>query len=94
MEEVIDQVMRTYGMMFNLTAEEEQSARQRLTDYRSNCADLRFAGTTVPGHFAQTGPVFGRLVLARPVPVRFARAGPFFGDFRRAVSLPAHYRRA
>jgi hypothetical protein len=33
MEEVIDQVMRTYGMMVNLTPEEEQSARLRLTDF-------------------------------------------------------------
>src|ERR1700675_4347132 len=61
---------------------------------RSNCANRRFAGTTVPGHFAQTGPVLGRLVRAGPVPVHFAPAGPFFGDFARAVSQPAHYGRA
>jgi hypothetical protein len=61
---------------------------------RSNCANRRFAGTTEPGHFAQTGPELGRLVRAVPAPVHFAPAGPFFGDFARAVSLPAHYGRA
>jgi hypothetical protein len=30
MEEVIDQVMRTYGLMVNLSATEERSARERL----------------------------------------------------------------
>ena len=33
MEDVIDQVMRTYGMMVNLTAIEEQSARERLAQF-------------------------------------------------------------
>ena len=33
MEDVIDQVMRTYGMMVNLTAIEEQSARDRLAEF-------------------------------------------------------------
>jgi hypothetical protein len=33
MEEVVDQVMRTYGMMVNLTSEEEQFARERLTEF-------------------------------------------------------------
>ena len=33
MEDVIDQVMRTYGMMVNLTAIEEQSARERLAEF-------------------------------------------------------------
>ena len=33
MEKVIDRVMRTYGMMVNLTPEEEQSARERLTEF-------------------------------------------------------------
>ena len=32
LEEVVDQVMRTYGMV-NLTPEEEQSARERLTEF-------------------------------------------------------------
>jgi hypothetical protein len=40
----------------------------------------------VPGHFAQTDPVFGRLVRAGPVPV--PPAGPFFGDCAPA-GLPA-----
>lgn len=48
----------------------------------------------MPGHFAQTGPVLGRLVRAGPVPVHFAPAGSFFGDFARAVSQPAHFGRA
>ena len=43
----------------------------------------------MPGHFAQTGPVLGRLVRAGPVPVHFAPAGPFFGDFAPAGPLPA-----
>ncbi len=46
------------------------------------------------GHFAQTGPVLGRLVRAAPVAVHFAPAGSFFGDCARAVSLPAHCGRA
>jgi len=33
MEDVIDQIMRTYGMMVNLTAIEEQSARERLAEF-------------------------------------------------------------
>ena len=33
MEDVIDQVMRTYGMMVNLTAIEKQSARERLAQF-------------------------------------------------------------
>ena len=33
MEEVADKVMRSYGMMVNLTATEEQSARERLTAF-------------------------------------------------------------
>jgi hypothetical protein len=33
MEDVIDQVMRTYGMMVNLTATEERSARERLAEF-------------------------------------------------------------
>ena len=63
-------------------------------------ASRRFAATTVLGHFAQTGPVLGRLVRAAPVAVHFAPAGSFFGDCAwggdcaRAVSLPAHYGRA
>ena len=48
----------------------------------------------MPGHFAQAGPVLGRLVRAGPVPVHFAPAGPFFGDFAQTGSLPAHFGRA
>jgi hypothetical protein len=33
MEEVVDQVMRTYGLMVNLTPEEEQTARERLSEF-------------------------------------------------------------
>ena len=33
MQEAIDQIMRTYGMMFNLSPSEEQSARERVTDF-------------------------------------------------------------
>ena len=33
MEDVIDQVMRACGMMVNLTAIEEQSARERLAQF-------------------------------------------------------------
>ena len=39
MEEVVDQVMRTYGMMVNLTPEEEQSARERLTEFLKDKSD-------------------------------------------------------
>lgn len=39
MEEVVDQVMRTYGMMVNLTPEEEQSARERLTEFPRDKSD-------------------------------------------------------
>jgi hypothetical protein len=44
----------------------------------------------VPGRFAQTGPVLGRLVRVGPVPWQFASAGLVLGDFARAVSLSAH----
>lgn len=33
MEEVIDKVMQTYGMMVNLTPSEEQAARERVTAF-------------------------------------------------------------
>src|ERR1700704_5238909 len=56
---------------------------------RSNCANRSFAGATVPGHFAQPGPVLGRLVRAGPVPVHFAPPGPLLGDFARAGSVGA-----
>ena len=44
----------------------------------------------MPGHFAQTDSVLGRLVWAGPVLVRFAPAGPFFEDFAPDGCLPAH----
>ena len=56
---------------------------------RSNCPDPSFAGTTVPGHFAQTGPVLGRLVRVGPAPVE-----PLHGDLARAGPLSAHFARA
>src|SRR5882672_683067 len=56
----------------------------------ANCANRGFAGTTVPGHFAPTGPVLGRLLRAGPVPAHFAPASPLLGAFARARSLPAH----
>src|SRR5437764_2203462 len=55
----------------------------------SSCANRRFAGTTVPEHFAQTGPALGGVVRAGPVPVHFSRDEPFFGDFARAVAVTA-----
>src|SRR5260370_2402413 len=61
---------------------------------RSNRANRSFAGTTVAGHFARTGPVLVHLVRAEPVPVHFAPAGPLLGDSARAGSLPAHFVRA
>ena len=39
MQEVIDQVMRAYGMMVNLTAEEERAARERLEDFLKDKSD-------------------------------------------------------
>jgi hypothetical protein len=39
MREVIDQVMRTYGMMINLTPTEEQAARERLEQYLRDKSD-------------------------------------------------------
>lgn len=33
MQEVIDRVMRTYGLMVDLTPEEERIARSRLADF-------------------------------------------------------------
>ena len=61
---------------------------------RFNCANRSFAGTTVPRHFARTGPVLVHLVRAGPVPVHFAPAGPLLGDVARAGFLPAHFARA
>src|SRR5258708_39493704 len=57
---------------------------------RSNCANRGFAGTTVPGYFAPTGPGLGRLLRAGPVPAHFAPASPLLGASARARSLPAH----
>ena len=59
-----------------------------------NRANRSFAGTTVPGHFARTGPVLVHLVRAGPVPVHFAPAGPLLGDSARAGALAAHFVRA
>ena len=56
-----------------------------------SCANRGFAGTTVAGHFAQTGPLLWRLVRAGPVPVHFAPAGPLLVDVARTGSLPAHF---
>ena len=39
MQEVIDQVMRAYGMMVNLTPMEEQVARERLEDFLKDKSD-------------------------------------------------------
>ena len=39
MQEVIDRVMRTYGMMVNLTPEEEHAARKRLADFLKDRQD-------------------------------------------------------
>jgi hypothetical protein len=39
MQEVIDQVMRAYGLMVNLTAEEERAARERLEDFLKDKSD-------------------------------------------------------
>lgn len=33
MQAAIDRVMQTYGMMFNLTAEEERAARERVSQF-------------------------------------------------------------
>ena len=39
MQEVIDQVMRAYGMMVNLTPVEEQAARERLEQFLKDKSD-------------------------------------------------------
>jgi hypothetical protein len=39
MEDVIDQVMRTYGLMVNLSETEEQSARERLAAFLKDKKD-------------------------------------------------------
>ena len=39
MQEAIDQIMRTYGMMFNLSPSEEQSARERVTTFLQGKGD-------------------------------------------------------
>jgi hypothetical protein len=38
MQAAIDRVMRTYGMMFNLTAEEERTARERVSQFLADKA--------------------------------------------------------
>ena len=48
----------------------------------------------MPGHFAQTDPVLGRLVRAGPAPVHFAPVERLRGDLARAGSLSAHFARA
>src|SRR5260370_36527341 len=69
-------------------------ARRASLPTGSDRANRRFAETTVPGHFAQTGPVRVDLAWARPVPLHFAPAGPLRGDVARVGSLPAHFARA
>jgi hypothetical protein len=39
MEEVIDHVMHTYGMMVNLTEADEQNARERVTAFLKSKSD-------------------------------------------------------
>jgi hypothetical protein len=39
MEEIVDQVMRTYGLMVNLTPSEEQAARERLMAFLKDKSD-------------------------------------------------------
>jgi len=39
MQKVIDQVMRTYGLMVNLTPAEEQAARERLETFLKDKPD-------------------------------------------------------
>ena len=61
---------------------------------RPNCENRGFAGTTVAGHFAQTGPVLGGRLRAGPVPVHLvAPPGPLLDDFAGAGSLRVHFAR-
>jgi hypothetical protein len=39
MQEAIDQIMRTYRLMFNLSPSEEESARERVTDFLKGKGD-------------------------------------------------------
>ena len=39
MQEAIDQIMRTYGLMFNISPSEEQSARERVTEFLKGKGD-------------------------------------------------------
>jgi hypothetical protein len=39
MEDIVDRVMRTYGLMVNLTAAEEQAARERVTAFLKDKSD-------------------------------------------------------
>jgi hypothetical protein len=56
-------------------------------------ANPSFAGTTVSGHFAQTGPVLGGRLRAGPVPGHLAPPGPLLDDFAGAGSLLVHFAR-
>jgi hypothetical protein len=39
MQDVVEQVMRAYGLMVNLTPEEEQAARERLKQFLKDRSD-------------------------------------------------------
>ena len=61
---------------------------------RPNCENRGFAGTTVAGHFAQTGPVLGGRLRAGPVPVHLVVApGPLRDDVAGDGSPRVHFAR-
>ena len=62
---------------------------------RPNCENRGFAGMTVSGHFAKTGPVLGGRPRAGPVPVHLVVApGPLRDDVAGDGSPRGHFARS
>ena len=59
----------------------------------SCCASPGFAGTTVPGRFARTAPVFGGRPGAGPAPLHPAALGPMRDDVAGGGPLRVHFAR-
>ena len=75
MEDIIDQVMRTYGMMVNLTAIEEQSARERLAQFLKDKND-NTRKLTVEGVKYRVCAGNARIEIGRPPRENGSVAGP------------------
>jgi hypothetical protein len=49
MQAAVDRVMKTYGMIVNLTADEERAAREKLTSYLAEKAEIGEKALAIEG---------------------------------------------